>query len=171
MRWFAGAAVAILFPMVAHAAEIPAKCDQAAFAAVVSEAGAQLTAMNDANKTRFQNRLQSLKSRENWSDADFVVKATPFVKDERIAAFDEGSKALLAKVPQLGGATPVLASAGALPGVDNQEAKRCAMLGELRGLMTQVIDNTRAKWAYMLGKVEAASVAGANIARQAQAGQ
>jgi hypothetical protein len=169
MRWFAGAAVAVLFPVVAHAAEMPAKCDQAAFAAVVGEAGAQLTAINGAAKKSFQDKLQALKTRENWSDADFVANATPFVKDEKIVAFDEGNKALLAKVPQLGGGEPVLASTAALPGADDRNAKRCAMLGELRGLMTQVIENTRAKWAYLLGKIETAALVDAS--RQAQAGQ
>jgi hypothetical protein len=171
MRWFAGAAVAVLFPMVAYAAEIPVKCDQAAFATVVSEASAQLTALNDASKKSFHGKLQALKSREGWSDADFVAKATPFVKDENIAAFDDANKALLAKVPQLGGPSTVTASIAAFPGADNQDAKHCAMLGELRGLMTQVIENTRAKWAYMLGKIDTAGVSVDSTARQAQAGR
>ena len=41
------------------------------------------------------------------------------------------------------------------------------MLQELRGLMAQVVENTRAKWTYMLGKADGAL----EDARQAKAGQ
>jgi hypothetical protein len=56
-------------------------------------------------------------------------------------------------VPQLGGATDFAlagANAGRLP------EKHCAMLGELRGLMAKVVENTRSKWAHMLAKLDTA---------------
>lgn len=132
------------------------KCDRAAFTAVVADASAQLTAMNTANKKSFQDKLQLLRAREAWPDAEYLAKASPFVKDERIAAFDETSQGLLASIQGLGSA-PVTAGAAAL--LSSAEARQCAMLEELRGLMARVVDNTRAKWGYMLGKVDAATEA------------
>ena len=162
MRRFLCTAAVLLFPLTAMAGA-QGGCDQAAFAAVVAEAGAALSAMNGENKKSFQDRLQLLRSRENWSDADYLAKATPFVKDGSIAAFDDGNKTLLAKVQALG-AAPVAAGIAPLPSPDG---RHCAMLDELRGLMAQVVENTRAKWGYMLGKVDAAMEA----SRQAKAAQ
>ncbi len=163
MRRFLGTAVILLFPLTALADE-QGKCGQPAFAAVVADASAKLTAMNGENKKAFQEKLRVLRAREGWADADYLAKASPFVKDERIAAFDEGNKALLAKVEGLG-AAPLTAGAAVLP--SRADARRCALLGELRALMARVVENTRAKWGYMLGKVDAAMEA----SRQAKAGQ
>ena len=150
MRFILGAAV-LFFTSQVSFAQTPA-CEQAAFATAVSEAGAALSAMNEENKKTFQGKLIALKAREGWTDADYPAKATPFVKDETIAALDEGNKALLAKVPQLGGGAD-FALAGAGGGLPD---KRCAMLGELRELMARVVENTRTKWAHMLAKLDTA---------------
>jgi hypothetical protein len=141
-------------------------CGREAFAAVVGEAGAALTAMNEAHKQGFQAKLSALRSRNGWSDGDYAVKAAPFVRDDRIAAFDAKIQTLLAKVPELGAAAPeVAALAGAMPGVTESPSKRCEMLDKLRGLMAELIENNRAKWAYMTGKIDGAL----EEARQAQA--
>jgi hypothetical protein len=150
MRFPLGAAV-VLFTSQVTFAQTPA-CEQTAFAATVSEASAALSATNDENKKAFQAKLLALKAREGWTDADYPAKATPFVKDETIAAFDEGNKVLLGKVPQLGGGAD-FALAGA---AGDMPDKRCAMLTDLRGLMAKVVDNTKAKWAHMLAKLDAA---------------
>lgn len=152
MRLRLGAAMLLWFSSASFA-QAPATCEQAAFASVVSNASGVLAAMNDENKKAFQAKLANLKAREGWTDADYAVKATPFVKDATIAGLDEGNKALLEKVPQLGGAG--VDAAGATASAD-VAAKRCAMLEELRKLMGKVVDNTKAKWAHMLGKLDAA---------------
>lgn len=148
MRFPLGAAV-LFFTSQVSFAQTPA-CEQAAFASTVSEASAALTSMNDENKKAFQGKLLALKTRHGWTDADYPAKATPFVKDETIAALDEGNKALLAKVPQLGGGADFALAAADLP------EKRCAMLTELRGLMAKVVENTKAKWTHMLAKLDTA---------------
>lgn len=153
MRLHLGAAIFLLIPQASFAQSV-AGCEQTAFAAAVSDASALLSKMNDENKKAFQFKLVALKTREGWTDGDYAAKATPFVKDQAIAAFDEGNKALLARVPQLGGTMEATATAS-LPPTDNS-AKRCAMLEELRGLMARVVDNTRAKWAHMMGKLDQA---------------
>ncbi|MEJ2117507.1 MAG: hypothetical protein P8Y67_08275 [Alphaproteobacteria bacterium] len=171
MRWLlgAGAAAVIFFPLVANAGSA-SKCDRAAFVAVVSEASAQLSAINTANKKSFEMKLRALKARQNWTDRDFVAKATPFVKDKKIAAFDAFNKALLTKVSQLGkGASNNVSLASLAGGGDSQTNKKCQMLNKLRGIMANVVENTRTKWAYMLGKIDAANSSEPTL--QASAGQ
>jgi hypothetical protein len=141
------------------------ECGREAFAAVVGAANTQLSSLNEANKKSFQEKLQLLKTRSGWTDGDYAVQARPFVQDERIAAFDADNKALLARVPQLGGGQTNQAVAGAasLPG--GGADPRCAMLTELRGLIAKLVENTQAKWRYMAGKLDSAL----EEARQAQA--
>jgi hypothetical protein len=160
MRFRLGAAM--LFITLQPSYSQPSPCEQAAFAAVVSEASGTLATMNEENKRAFQTRLASLKTREGWADAEYAAKAGPFAKDKATTALDEGNKALLAKVPQLG-AGANLEAAGAA-GSPELSAKRCAMLQELRGLMAKVVENTKAKWTHMLGKLDAAL----DVSRQAK---
>jgi hypothetical protein len=148
MRVQLGAAIIFLLPQASFAQSADTgACEQAAFAAVVSDASGMLAAMNEDNKKAFQAKLAALKTREGWADGDYAAKAMPFVKDPTTAALDEDNKALLDKVPQLGG------SRDGAP--EQLAARRCAMLDELRGLMGKVVENTKAKWAHMLGKLDA----------------
>jgi hypothetical protein len=161
MHKFIGIAAFVLISLTASASA-EEKCGQAAFAAVVNEASAQLTAMNDENRKTFHAKLQTLKARENWADADYVSNAKTFVQDDRIAAFDANGKALLAKVENLGQPEQVAVTASIatpLGALDREAARRCAMLADLRALMTQVVDNTHAKWQYMHTKLDTAAEA------------
>src|SRR5688572_13583526 len=100
MRVQLGAAIIFLLPQTGFAqGQAQGACEQAAFAAVVSDASGMLAAMNEDNKKAFQARLATLKAREGWADGDYAAKATPFVKDSTTAALDENNKALLEKVP------------------------------------------------------------------------
>jgi hypothetical protein len=158
MRKLFGIAAFALMSLTASA-QADEKCGQTAFAAVVNEVSAQLTAMNDENRKSFHAKLQSVRARENWTDADYVVKATPFVQDEQITAFDATGKALLSKVELLGQPGQVVVTASVttpLGKFDREVAQRCAMLEDLRALMTKVVENTRAKWQYMHTKIDAA---------------
>jgi hypothetical protein len=138
------ASTAILWAADARAMDDNPGCDKAAFETVVATASATLTQINDQNKRAFLEKLQLLKAREGWVEADYVAKATPFVKDERIAAFDAKNQALLDQVSRLGGEEPP------------DEERRCAMLRQLKAIMTEVVVITGEKWTYMLGKVDAA---------------
>ena len=164
MRLLASAAALLLFPAATLSAGA-ADCGREAFAKVVSEASAELAAMNTAQKASLSEKLQLLKARQGWADGDYVAKATPFVQDAKIAEFDQGNKSLLAQVSQLG--APAASLAAAVPSLPGGEDRHCGMLQELRGLIAKVVENTRAKWAYMLGKVDGAL----EDARQAQAGR
>lgn len=125
------------------------RCGQAAFAAVVGESGAALTAMNDEKRRAFTEKLQALKAQEQWSDASYAANARPYVQDEKIAAFDATGRTLLARVQGLGG------------GDSLTDEARCALLGELKGLLAHVVANTRDKWDYMFAKLGRALKPGA----------
>lgn len=152
MRLLAGAAALILLSAAALDAKA-ADCDREAFTAVVGEVSAELAALNAAQKAALHEKLQLLRARQGWADADFVAKATPFVQDAKIAEYDQGIKTLLARVPQLGAPAALAAVAPSLPA---SEPRNCTTLQELRALLAQLVDNTRAKWGYMLAKADGA---------------
>jgi len=160
----AGAA-ALLFSLAMIADARAQECGREAFAGVVSKANAELSAMNDANKRLFQEKLRLLKARAGWSDADFVALATPYVRDERIAAFDSENQGLLGRISQLGAPGQTVASlAGVAPSFTASTDNRCAMLDTLRQLIAGLVENTKAKWAYMTGKLDGALQAAAGTA-------
>jgi hypothetical protein len=150
-------AAALICSLFTVTAAYAGNCGREALAAVVSEAGAELTAMNEANTRHFQDKLKQLKASQGWSDADYVSKATPFVKDEAIAGFDARHGDLLAQVPNLSAPGHSVASlAAAAPAFAASAPEGCPMAEKLRALMNDVVDNSRAKWTYMLGKVDEA---------------
>jgi|WetSurMetagenome_2_1015567.scaffolds.fasta_scaffold903941_1 hypothetical protein len=137
-----GAMSAAPLAMAQEAANTP--CGQAAFASLVSESGGELSAMNEQKRRSFMEKLQALKAQEKWSDADYATNAKPYVQDEQIGAFDVKGKTFLTKVQALGGGDTLT------------EEKRCVMLGELKGLLGDVVKNTREKWDYMFAKLSGA---------------
>jgi len=142
--------------MVAAAAQA-GPCGRDALKAVVSEASAKLNEINAANKVRFHEKLQTLKARAGWSREEYVAKATPFVRDERIAAFNARNSELLAKVPGLSPPSRSVASlAGAAPSFDAPSGEDCPMTEKLRTLMDKLVANCRAKWTYMFDKIDRA---------------
>ena len=120
-------------------------CDAGAFREIVAAASASITTLHEKNSKLFQEDLQKLRAINNWPEAEYVAKATPFVKDETTASLDAANQALLAKVQSLEAANAAT------------EAGRCAMLAELKASMEKVVSNTAAKWEHMIDKVTRAS--------------
>ncbi len=133
-------------------------CERKAFTGLVEKARAELTALNMRNKQVFQAKLQGLKDNKGWSDREFLEQAIPFVRDEKIAAFDDETKALLARIPELSvrPSRSVASLAGALPSTNAASEKRCAAIKRLQGILGKIVESTHAKWAYMIGKLDAA---------------
>lgn len=129
---------------VCLASNVQASCDQTAFSGVVSEANAVLTGINDRNKKALHEKLQTLKARSGWGDADYAAKAATLVKDDRTAEMDSRNKALLGEVSKLG-------AGDEKPGHD----ARCAMLERLKALLSEVVQNTDKKWRHMHQKADA----------------
>jgi len=120
-------------------AETP--CSKADFETVVDEAAAALRNLNHQNTPQFQARLRQLKDKRGWSHEQFLLEASPFVRDEAIAAFDQKSEDFLARITQAGQAQ---ATAAAL---------NCGLLVELRGSLAALVDTQKAKWTYMFEKI------------------
>jgi len=131
----------------AHAqAAAPAaeQCAKAEFEDVVDQAAAALRDLNLKNKPAFQEKLRELKDKRGWSHDQFLKEATPFVRDDKIAVFDQDSERLLSDISSLG--------------QEGAEAKTpdCALLLELRARMDVLVKTQSEKWDYMFKKLDAA---------------
>jgi hypothetical protein len=105
-------------------------------------AAAALRELNRANTPQFQARLRQLKDKRGWSHDQFLTEASPFVRDDTIAGFDQKSEEFLAQIMS-GGQSQ---SASATPD--------CALLLELRAAMKALVETQRTKWAYMFDKLD-----------------
>ncbi|MES1179852.1 MAG: hypothetical protein ABUL43_01520 [Hyphomicrobium sp.] len=118
-------------------------CQKTEFEAVVDDAAAALRELNLKNKPDFQEKLRQLKDKRGWSHDQFLKEAAPFVRDDKIAVFDQQSDQLLNDISSLG--------------QEGAEAKTpdCALLHELRARMKVLVDTQTAKWSYMFEKLNA----------------
>lgn len=121
-------------------AQAAGQCSKVDFEAVVDEAGAALRTLAQQNTPQFQGRLRQLKQKRAWSDEQFLKEAEPLVRDDTIAAFDQKSEDLLARITGAG-----------QPG----RAPDCSQLAGLRDSMTMLIETQKAKWAYMFERIDA----------------
>jgi hypothetical protein len=85
-----------------------------------------------------------LKEKRGWNHDQFLKEATPYVRDAKIAVFDQDSERLLNDISSLG--------------QEGADAKTpdCALLLELRARMGVLVDTQTAKWTYMFEKLDAA---------------
>ncbi len=125
-------------------AEDAVECSRDDFEAVVDETGAALRKLNQANTPKFQAQLRKLKDKNGWSHDEFLKKAAPFVRDQKIAVFDEKSTGLLTEISTLGE-----------EGAENAKPD-CALLIELRARMTVLVKTQQGKWTYMFDKISKA---------------
>ncbi len=123
-------------------AALGGSCSKQDFEGVVERAAGSLRDLNARNTPGFQDKLRLLRERRQWTPEEFMEKAAPFVQDERIAAYDQRSNDLLARINTMG-------EAGAAAGTPD-----CKLLEELRGTMKALIDTQIEKWAYMFAKIE-----------------
>lgn len=120
------------------------QCTKAQFEDVVDEAAAALRDLNDKNRPAFQEKLRQLKDKRGWSHDEFLKEAAPFVRDDKIAVYDQESERLLSDISS--------------QGQEGAEAKTpdCALLLELRARMKVLVETQSAKWDYMFKKLDAA---------------
>ena len=131
-------------PPATQAPVAAGECQRAEFEAVVDDAAAALRELNLKNKPDFQEKLRQLKDKRGWSHDQFLTEAAPFVRDDKIAVFDQQSDQLLNDISSLG--------------QEGADAKTpdCALLHELRARMKVLVDTQTAKWTYMFEKLNAA---------------
>ena len=120
------------------------ECAKGDFEAVVDDAAAALRDLNLKNKPDFQEKLRQLKDKRGWSHDQFMTEAAPYVRDDKIAVFDQEFEQLLNDISSLG--------------QEGADAKTpdCALLHELRARMNVLVDTQQAKWTYMFQKLNAA---------------
>lgn len=119
-------------------------CQKADFEAVVDDAAGALRDLNLQNKPAFQEKLRQLKDKRGWSHDAFLKEAAPYVRDEKIAVYDQESERLLADISTLG-----------QEGAD-APTPDCALLAGLKDRMKTLVDTQTEKWTYMFQKLEAA---------------
>lgn len=119
----------------------PPQCAKSDFATVVDQAAAALRELTRQNTPQFQAKLRQLKDKRGWNNDQFLKEAEPFVRDETIAGYDQKSAEFLARITSAG-------ESGATGAPD------CALLTELRATMTALVDTQKAKWAYMVDKID-----------------
>jgi hypothetical protein len=117
-------------------------CGKGDFEVVVEEAAGSLRDLNAKNKPTFQDKLRQLKDKRGWSHDQFMKEAAPFVRDEKIAVFDQSTDELLNAISTMG-------QEGA-----SAKSPDCALLLELRARMKVLVETQSTKWAYMFGKIE-----------------
>lgn len=117
-------------------------CGKADFEAVVEEAASTLRDLNAKNRPAFQEKLRLLKEKRGWSHDQFMREAAPFVRDEKIAVFEQHTEELLDAIASMG--------------QEGASAKKpdCALMLELRARMTALVTTQTAKWGYMFNKIE-----------------
>ena len=118
-------------------------CERADFERVVEQAALALRDLNLANKPAFQAKLGELKTKRGWSNDQFIERAAPLVQDATIADYDTRSAALLEKL-----------EAGGEKGT-SARTPDCALLSELTATLGTLLEVQKAKWAYMMNRVEA----------------
>jgi hypothetical protein len=127
----------------APGAGVISACVRTDFEAVVARAGDTLRALTQQNSPNFQGKLRALKDKRGWSHDQFLAEGTRFVRDEKIAEFEEKSGQLLARINDIGGSN------------SGQAGTDCAKLAELKSHMTSLVDIQTAKWAYMFTNIDA----------------
>jgi hypothetical protein len=120
------------------------QCAKSEFEAVVDEAAEALRDLNLKNKPAFQEKLRQLKDKRGWSHDQFLKEAAPYVRDAKIAVYDQDSERLLSDISS--------------QGQEGAEAKTpdCALLLELRARMKVLVATQTAKWTYMFQKLDTA---------------
>ncbi len=117
-------------------------CAKVDFEAVVEEAAGALRDLNAKNKPSFQEKLRNLKDKRGWTHDQFMKEGAPFVRDDKIAVFDQSTDELLTAISTMG-------QQGAAA-----KTPDCALLLELRARMTVLVETQSSKWVYMFEKIE-----------------
>ena len=128
---------------LAQSAPAPQSCPRAEFEAVVDDAAEALRNLTQKNSPAFQAKLRQLKDKRGWSHEQFLAGGARFVRDDKIAEFDDKSDGLLARINGAGN------EAG------GTSASDCRRLADLRANMGALVEIQNAKWAYMFGNIDA----------------
>ncbi|MEQ1648284.1 MAG: hypothetical protein ABL898_06835 [Hyphomicrobiaceae bacterium] len=142
LRSAALAALALILSMYLTPTEARADtCQRTDFEAVVDGAAETLRSLTQQHSPVFQGKLRQLREKRGWTHEQFLAEGAKFVRDEKIAEYDDKSEQLLARINSAGdggGKTP-----------------DCALLATLKGNMTALVETQNAKWTHMFSKLDA----------------
>ncbi|MFT3731157.1 MAG: hypothetical protein QM780_06990 [Hyphomicrobium sp.] len=125
-----------------RADDAPASCTKEDFESVVEQAAGSLRDLNAQNRPQFQEKLRQLKEKRHWNHDEFMDKAKPFVKDDKMAVYDKTTDELLSAISSMG-------QEGAAA-----DTPDCTRMVELRARMKLLVDTQSAKWNYMFQKLD-----------------
>jgi hypothetical protein len=134
--------LAAAFTLLGAVPAFAQSCTQNQVADAVDKSGAALRAINAERGPKLQARMRQLKDKRGWSDAEYEEKAFMALQDKKIAAFDEQSNDLLARIDTLGALVP-------------QSEADCAKIAELTAASLELQATMRAKTAYMTQRLDA----------------
>jgi hypothetical protein len=136
------ALVALLLLAGLHAAPGGANnCAAGDFAKAVNDAGAALRKLSAENTPPLQAKMAQLKAKMKWPDPGYEERAYQALQDERVAAFDNGANALLARIDALGT-------------IETGAAPDCGRLQELRAASLELQATVKTKTAYLMSKLD-----------------
>lgn len=118
-------------------------CDKDALSASVKKTGHQIRSMKQVYRIALQKQLKSLKQQKGWSKEEFIVKASGFMKNDKIESYNTKNRILLSSIASLNKNT-------------NTDSPDCAMLHSLNNHLDEVVQNTRQKWDYMFREIKSA---------------
>ncbi|MEW5962490.1 MAG: DUF1134 domain-containing protein [Pseudomonadota bacterium] len=118
-----------------------AECTIDDFAKAVDEAGVKLRAFNQANAAKLRSKMQRLKEKRGWQDADYESRAMEAVHDVRVAEMTQRADELLSAIDTLG-----QPPAGAPPD--------CRKLAELKKATGDLLELLQTKSTYLLAKLD-----------------
>ena len=98
---------------------------------------ALLVTQTRTNTPTFQSKLRALKEKRGWSNDQLIKEGAAFVRDDKIAAYDEQSEQLLLKINTQGG-----------------DSADCKVLADLKSSMGRLVEAQQAKWKYMFDKID-----------------
>ncbi len=61
----------------------------------MEDAAGGLRELNTKNKPAFQDKLRQLKDKRTWTHDQFLKEAAPYVRDDKIAEYDQKTDELL----------------------------------------------------------------------------
>ena len=111
------------------------------FAKAVNEAGAALRKLSAENTPPLQAKMAQLKTKMKWPDSGYEERAYQALQDERVAAFDNGANALLARIDALGT-------------IETGAAPDCGRLQELQAASLELQATVKTKTAYLISKLD-----------------
>ena len=136
----------INMPAAAHAEGEKSKaslCDKATLSISVQDVSDKIKKMKVVYSTAFKKKLGDLKQKNGWNDKEFLKKATPYISNDKIQAFQAKDKKIIADIAGLSSTL-------------DEDKPDCTTLVMLNSHLNKILENTREKWEFMFKNIQSA---------------